>query len=151
MQSVPNLPPSLRPINACRENPHFFHISMTEVLLYMLQGTGQQIFTMSFGSATRNPPPPPPPRSSQLRLPSFRKRENPRNPSLDKKLQIANCASATDFLRYIHLGSSVCHPVVLSYSCRPVIFLSSCHSCGTLSYTLCYSNQTDRVNETEGF
>jgi hypothetical protein len=31
---------------------------MTEVLLYMLQGTGQQIFTTSFGSATRNPPPP---------------------------------------------------------------------------------------------
>ncbi len=49
-------------------------------------------------------------------------------------------------LSYIHLGSSVCHPV-----CCPVIFLSSCHSCGTLSYSLCYSNQADQVDETEGF
>jgi hypothetical protein len=24
-------------------------------------------------------------------------------------------------LSYIYLGSSVCHPVILSYSCRPVI------------------------------
>jgi hypothetical protein len=43
----------------------------------------------------------------------------------------------------------------LSYSClsscRPVIFLSySCHSCGTLSYSLCFSDQTDQGNETEG-
>ena len=45
---------------------------------------------------------------------------------------------------YIHLGSSVCHPV-----CRPVIFLSSCHSCGTLSYSLCFNDQTDQGNETE--
>jgi hypothetical protein len=45
-------------------------------------------------------------------------------------------------LSYIHLGSSVCHPV---------IFLSSCHSCGTLSYSLCFSNQTDQGDETEGF
>jgi hypothetical protein len=44
-------------------------------------------------------------------------------------------------LSYIHLGSSVCHPVVLSYSC---------HSCGTLSYSLCFSDQTDQGNETEG-
>ena len=36
-------------------------------------------------------------------------------------------------------------------SCRPVIFLSySCHSCGTLSYSLCFSDQTDQGNETEG-
>ncbi len=45
-------------------------------------------------------------------------------------------------LSYIHLGSSVCHPV-----CHPVI-LSSCHSCGTLSYSLCLSNQT--YQETKG-
>ena len=49
-------------------------------------------------------------------------------------------------LSYIHLGSSVCHPV-----CHPVIFLSSCHSCGTLSYSLCLRIQTDGVDETEGF
>ncbi len=49
-------------------------------------------------------------------------------------------------LSYIYLGSSVCHPV-----CRPVIFLSSCHSCGTLSYSLCFSNPADKGNETEGF
>ncbi len=36
-------------------------------------------------------------------------------------------------------------------SCHPVIFLSSCHSCGTLSYSLCFSNQTDQGYETEGF
>ncbi len=51
-------------------------------------------------------------------------------------------------LSYIHLGSSVCHPV-----CHPVI-LSSCHpvcrSCGTLSYSLCFSNHTDQGDETEG-
>ena len=38
---------------------------------------------------------------------------------------------------------------------RPVIFLpvvlSSCHICGTLSYSLCLRIQTDRVDETEGF
>ena len=42
------------------------------------------------------------------------------------------CGPYLQHLSYIHLGSSVClsscHiPVVLSYSCRPVIFLSSCH------------------------
>ncbi len=50
-------------------------------------------------------------------------------------------------LSYIYLGSSVCHPV-----CHPVIFLSySCHSCRTLSYSLCLSNQTDQGDEREGF
>ncbi len=53
------------------------------------------------------------------------------------------------YLSYIHLGSSVCHPV-----CHPVV-LSSCHpvcrSCGTLSYSLCFSNQTDQGDEMEGF
>ncbi len=52
-------------------------------------------------------------------------------------------------LSYIHLGSSVCHPV-----CHPVI-LSSCHPvcrcCGTLSYSFCFSHQTDQGDETEGF
>jgi hypothetical protein len=49
-------------------------------------------------------------------------------------------------LSYIYLGSSVCHPV-----CHPVIFLSySCHSCGTLSYSLCFSIKTDKGDETEG-
>jgi hypothetical protein len=51
----------------------------------------------------------------------------------------------TFYLSYIHLGFSVCHPV-----CHPVIFLSSCHSCGTLSYSLCFSNQTDHGDEMEG-
>jgi hypothetical protein len=50
-------------------------------------------------------------------------------------------------LSYIHLGSSVCHIPV----CHPVIFLSSCHSCGTLSYSLCLSNQTDQGDERKGF
>jgi hypothetical protein len=37
-------------------------------------------------------------------------------------------------------------------SCRPVIFLSfSCHSCGTLSYSLCFSNQTDQGDERKVF
>ncbi len=39
---------------------------------------------------------------------------------------------------------SPCRPVVLS-SCHPV-----CRSCGTLSYSLCFSNQTDQGDETEG-
>jgi hypothetical protein len=46
-----------------------------------------------------------------------------------------------------------CHiPVIfLSYSCRiPVVFLSSCCSCGTLSYSLGFSNQTDQGDKTEG-
>jgi hypothetical protein len=34
----------------------------------------------------------------------------------------------------------------LSYSC-----LSSCHSCGTVSYSLCLSNQSDQGDEREGF
>jgi hypothetical protein len=35
----------------------------------------------------------------------------------------------------------------LSYSCH----IPVCHSCGTLSYSLCFSNQTDQGDETEGF
>jgi hypothetical protein len=49
-------------------------------------------------------------------------------------------------LSYIHLGSSVC----LS-SCHIPVVLSSCHICGTLSYSLCFSNQTDQGDKTEGF
>jgi hypothetical protein len=45
----------------------------------------------------------------------------------------------------IHLGSSVCRPI-----CHPVVLSYSCHSCGTLSYSLCFSDQTDQGNETEG-
>jgi hypothetical protein len=46
-------------------------------------------------------------------------------------------------------------PRVLCLSpCRLVIFLSSCrpvcHCCGTLSYSLSFSNQTDQGDETEG-
>ncbi len=52
------------------------------------------------------------------------------------------------YLSYIYLGSSVCHPV-----CHPVI-LSSCHPvcrcCGTLGKSLCFSNQTDEGDKTEG-
>ncbi len=51
----------------------------------------------------------------------------------------------------IYLSRVLC----LSYSCRPVIFLSSCHpvcrSCGTRSYSLCFSNQINQGDETEGF
>ncbi len=41
------------------------------------------------------------------------------------------------YTEYNYLGSSVCHPVS--------------RSCGTLSYSLCFSNQTDQGGETEGF
>jgi hypothetical protein len=51
----------------------------------------------------------------------------------------------------IYLARILCLSFVLSYSCRPVIFLSySCHICGTLSYSLCFSYQTDKGDETEG-
>ena len=49
----------------------------------------------------------------------------------------------------IYLPRILCLSFVLSYSCRPVI-LSSCHICGTLSYSLCFSNQTDNGDQTEG-
>ena len=49
----------------------------------------------------------------------------------------------------IYLPRVLCHiPVVLSVilsSCHPV-----CRSCGTLSYSLCFSNQIDQGDETEG-
>jgi hypothetical protein len=34
----------------------------------------------------------------------------------------------------------------LSYSCH----IPVCRSCGTLSYSLCFSDQTDKGDETEG-
>jgi hypothetical protein len=50
----------------------------------------------------------------------------------------------------IYLPRVLCHiPVVLSVilsSCHPV-----CRSCGTLSYSLCFSNQIDQGGKTEGF
>jgi hypothetical protein len=46
----------------------------------------------------------------------------------------------------IYSSRILCLSFVLSYS-----FLSSCHICGTLSYSLCFSNQTDKGDETEGF
>jgi hypothetical protein len=49
----------------------------------------------------------------------------------------------------IYSSRILCLSYVLSYSCRPVI-LSSCHICGTLSYSLCFSNQTDQGDKTEG-
>ncbi len=49
-------------------------------------------------------------------------------------------------LSYIYRGSSVCHIPV----CHPVIFLSSCHNCGTLCYSFSFNNQTDSGDETEG-
>jgi hypothetical protein len=50
------------------------------------------------------------------------------------------------YLSYIYLGSSVC----LS-SCHIPVILSSCHICGTLSYSLCFSKQTDQGDKMEGF
>jgi hypothetical protein len=71
---------------------------------------------------------------------NFRFCENRRN------LSDSNCCQLfTINLSYIHLGTSVCHPV-----CHPVVLSYSCHSCGTLSYYLCFSDQTDQGNETEG-
>ena len=50
----------------------------------------------------------------------------------------------------IYLPRVLCHiPVVLSVilsSCHPV-----CRSGGTLSYSLCFSNQIDQGGKTEGF
>jgi hypothetical protein len=57
----------------------------------------------------------------------------------------------THYLSYIYLGSSVCLSSCHIPSCRPVIFLSSCHICGTLSYSLCFNSQADQGAETEGF
>ncbi len=54
------------------------------------------------------------------------------------------------YLSYIYLRSSVCLSSCHIPSCHPVIFLSSCHICGTLSYSLRFSNQTDQGDETEG-
>jgi hypothetical protein len=67
----------------------------------------------------------------------------------------------TVVVKYLHLEmqnnalSIIYLPRILCLSsCRPVIFLSSCHpvcrSCGTLSYSLCFSNQTDQGDKTEG-
>jgi hypothetical protein len=39
---------------------------------------------------------------------------------------------------YIYLGSSVCHIPV-------------CRSCGTLSYSLCFTHHIDQGDKTEGF
>jgi hypothetical protein len=52
----------------------------------------------------------------------------------DLYTEIGTEAAQFDFwnLSYIHLRSSVCHPVILS-SCHPV-----CRCCGTLSYSLCF-------------
>jgi hypothetical protein len=48
-------------------------------------------------------------------------------------------------LSYIHLGSSVCHPVVLSYSCHiPVIVAER------LAILYVFIDQTDQGNETKG-
>ncbi len=51
----------------------------------------------------------------------------------------------------IYLPRILCLSSCLSSCHIPVIFLSSCHSCGTLSYSLCLSNQTDQGDEREGF
>ncbi len=50
----------------------------------------------------------------------------------------------------IYLSRVLCLSYSCLSSCHPVI-LSSCHSCGTLSYSLCLSNQTDQGDEREGF
>ncbi len=53
-------------------------------------------------------------------------------------------------LSYIYLGSSVCHiPLVLS-SCHPVILLSCLSLLRNAGLSLCFSNQTDQGDETEG-
>jgi hypothetical protein len=61
-----------------------------------------------------------------------------------------NTDTGSEYLSYIYLGSSVCLSSCHIPSCRPVTFLSSCHICGTLSYSLRFSNQTDQGDETEG-
>ncbi len=49
----------------------------------------------------------------------------------------------------IYLPKVLC----LSYSCHiiPVVLSYSCRNCGMLSYSLSFSNQTDQVDEREGF
>ena len=67
-----------------------------------------------------------------------------------KKIEIL----CLQYISIIYLSRVLCLSFVLSYSflssCHPVI-LSSCHICGTLSYSLCLRIQTDGVDETEGF
>jgi hypothetical protein len=50
----------------------------------------------------------------------------------------------------IYSSRILCLSSCLSSCHIPVIFLSSWHSCGTLSYSLCFCNQTDQGDETEG-
>ena len=50
--------------------------------------------------------------------------------------------AAKTHLLIIYLPRVLCLSFVLSYSC---------HSCGTLSYSLCFSNQTDQGDKTKGF
>jgi hypothetical protein len=49
----------------------------------------------------------------------------------------------------IYSSRILCLSSCLSYSCLSSC-LSSCHSCRTLTYSLCFSNQTDQGDETEG-
>jgi hypothetical protein len=65
---------------------------------------------------------------------------------------VSNCCYSHD-VKYTVLVSIIYSSSILCLSsCHiPVVFLSSCHSCGTLSYSLCLSNQTDQGDEREGF
>ncbi len=70
-------------------------------------------------------------------------------------LLFSSYSSRSIFFLFLFLSIIYSSRILCLSSCRPVIFLSSCHpvcrSCGTLSYSLCYSNQTDEGDETEGF
>ena len=76
--------------------------------------------------------------------------QRPVRSGLKPKKTGAHARQKPTSLSYIYLGSSVCLSSCHIPSCRPVIFLSSCHICGTLSYSLRFSNQTDQGDETEG-
>ena len=51
----------------------------------------------------------------------------------------------------IYSSRILCLSSCLSSCHIPVIFLSSFHSCGTLSYSLCFRNRADEGYEKEGF
>ncbi len=78
---------------------------------------------------------------------------NRNNPECSEKsiIYLPRVLCLAYLLSYIYLGSSVfqpvCHPV-----CHPVdLSYYSCRCCGTLSYSIRFSNQTDQGIETESF
>jgi hypothetical protein len=85
----------------------------------------------------------------------------------DHCLMSNECQTMCDFVKFVWYFTGCNYSAIKAYifiiylsrvlclsSCRPVIFLSSCRPvcrcCGTLSYSLCFSHQTDQGDETGG-